>query len=142
MSSRILADVQVRRGDALRRLGFAVIFVTHDMSVVSRYSDRMFVMYAGQIAEAARTDAIFERPLHPYSRGLMDAFPSLRGARRRLTGIPGSPPDLARPPTGCRFHPRCPEVMPACVTREPELYRIRDVRVRCLLYAEEADDAG
>jgi peptide/nickel transport system ATP-binding protein len=100
----------------------------------------MFVMYAGQIAEAARTDAIFERPLHPYSRGLMSAFPSLRGARRRLSGIPGSPPDLARPPTGCRFHPRCPEVMPICATKEPDLYRVGGAQVRCLLYTEEAKD--
>lgn len=128
--------------DLQQRLGFAVVFVTHDMSVVSRYSDRVIVMYAGQIAESAGTEAIFERPLHPYSRGLMDAFPSIRGPRRRLNGIPGSPPDLARPPTGCRFHPRCPEVMPTCPTTEPELYHVRDARVRCLLYAEEAERAG
>jgi peptide/nickel transport system ATP-binding protein len=119
-----------------RSLGFAVIFVTHDMSVVSRYSDRVLVMYAGQVAEAARTDAIFERPLHPYTRGLMDAFPSITGPRRELAGIPGSPPDLARPPSGCRFHPRCPEVMPHCLTVEPDLYAVGGARVRCLLYAE------
>jgi peptide/nickel transport system ATP-binding protein len=124
--------------DLQQRLGFAVIFVTHDMSVVSRYSDRVMVMYAGQIAEAATTEAIFERPLHPYSRGLMDAFPSIRGPRRSLTGIPGSPPSLARPPTGCRFHPRCPEVMPICVANEPDLYLVAGAQVRCLLYTEEA----
>jgi peptide/nickel transport system ATP-binding protein len=124
-----------------RSLGFAVVFVTHDMSVVSRYSDRVMVMYAGQIAEAARTDSIFARPLHPYTRGLMDAFPSVRGPRRELAGIPGAPPDLARPPSGCRFHPRCPDVMPQCLTREPELYPIGDARVRCLLYEEQAKEA-
>jgi peptide/nickel transport system ATP-binding protein len=123
------------------KLGFAVIFVTHDMSVVSRYSDRVIVMYAGQIAEEARTEAIFQRPLHPYSRGLMSAFPSVRGPRRELVGIPGAPPDLARPPSGCRFHPRCPEVMPECLTREPELYAIGHARVRCLLHEEQAEDA-
>src|SRR5207248_4377282 len=122
-------------------LGFAVIFVTHDMSVVSRYSDRVIVMYAGQVAEAARTEAIFGRPLHPYTRGLMNAFPSVRRPRRDLVGIPGAPPDLAHPPTGCRFHPRCPEVMPKCLDHEPELYRIEDARVRCLLYEGQADDA-
>ena len=127
--------------DLQRRLGFAVIFVTHDMSVVSSYSDRVMVMYAGQIAEAARTEAIFERPLHPYSRGLMSAFPSVRGPRRELIGIPGAPPDLARPPSGCRFHPRCPEVMPICPDREPELYHVDGARVRCLLYAEDVKDA-
>jgi peptide/nickel transport system ATP-binding protein len=126
--------------DLQRTLGFAVIFVTHDMSVVSRYSDRVLVMYAGQIAEAARTETIFERPLHPYTRGLMDAFPSVRGPRRELVGIPGAPPDLARPPSGCRFHPRCPEVMPICPEHEPELYRVDETRVRCLLYTELAAD--
>jgi peptide/nickel transport system ATP-binding protein len=124
--------------DLQRSLGFAVIFVTHDMSVVSRYSDRVLVMYAGQVAEAAGTDAIFERPLHPYTRGLMNAFPSVTGPRRELAGIPGSPPDLARPPSGCRFHPRCPEVMPHCLTVEPDLYSVGGARVRCLLYTEHA----
>ena len=127
--------------DLQRRLGFAVIFVTHDMSVVSRYSDRVIVMYAGQIVEAAPTESIFDRPQHPYTRGLMDAFPSIRGPRRKLAGIPGSPPDLARPPMGCRFHPRCPEVMPECLTRAPELYRVDDASVRCLLYSEQAKEA-
>jgi peptide/nickel transport system ATP-binding protein len=127
--------------DLQRSLGFAVIFVTHDMSVVSRYSDRVIVMYAGQIAEEARTDAIFAEPLHPYTRGLMEAFPSVSGPRRDLVGIAGSPPDLARPPTGCRFHPRCPEVMPVCLSHAPELIPVGDAEVRCLLYAEQAKEA-
>jgi peptide/nickel transport system ATP-binding protein len=124
-----------------RSLGFAIIFVTHDMSVVSRYSDRVMVMYAGQVAEAARTKAIFEEPLHPYTRGLMGAFPSVTGPRRELVGIPGSPPDLLRPPGGCRFHSRCPAVMPACLEHAPDLYPVGDARVRCLLYAEQAKQA-
>ena len=124
-----------------QRLGFAVIFVTHDMSVVRRYSDRVLVMYAGQIAEKASTEEIFERPLHPYTRGLMSAFPSVRGARRELVGIPGSPPDLAHPPSGCPFHPRCPAVMPVCPTHEPDLYPVGDAEVRCLLYTEQAEKA-
>jgi peptide/nickel transport system ATP-binding protein len=128
--------------DLQQTLGFAVIFVTHDMSLVSRYSDRMLVMYAGQIAEAARTDAMFARPLHPYTRGLINAFPSVTGPRRELAGIPGAPPDLVRPPSGCRFHPRCPEMMPECVRREPELYPVGDAEVRCLLYTERATEAG
>jgi peptide/nickel transport system ATP-binding protein len=127
--------------DLQRTLGFAVIFVTHDMSVISRYSDRLIVMYAGQIAEAAPTEAIFDHPLHPYTRGLMSAYPSVTGPRRDLLGIPGSPPDLARPPTGCRFHPRCPEVMPVCRSHEPELYQVGDADVRCLLYAEQVKEA-
>jgi peptide/nickel transport system ATP-binding protein len=128
--------------DLQLQLGFAVIFVTHDMSVVSRYSDRLLVMYAGQVAEVARTDSLFDHPLHPYSRGLMSAFPSVRGPRRELVGIPGRPPDLARPPSGCRFHPRCPEVMPQCVNHPPGLYTVGDADVRCLLYAQDLKDAG
>jgi len=124
-----------------RSLGFAIIFVTHDMSVVSRYSDRVMVMYAGQVAEAARTESIFAEPLHPYTRGLMGAFPSVTGPRRELVGIPGSPPDLLHPPRGCRFHSRCPAVMPACLEHAPDLYPLGDARVRCLLYAEQAKEA-
>ncbi len=127
--------------DLQRSLGFAVIFVTHDMSVVRRYSDRVMVMYAGQIAEAAPTSSIFERPLHPYTRGLMNAFPSVTGPRRELAGIPGNPPELAHPPGGCRFHPRCPEVMPICTTQPPELYPVGGAEVRCLLYVDQDKEA-
>jgi peptide/nickel transport system ATP-binding protein len=117
-------------------LGFAVIFVTHDMHVVSRYCDRVLVMYAGQVVESAATENIFERPLHPYSRGLMDVFPSVTGPRRELVGIPGSPPDLAEPMSGCRFQPRCPVAMPVCAEVEPELYAVESSEVRCLLYTD------
>jgi len=116
------------------RIGFAVIFVTHDMSVVSHYSDRLAVMYGGQIAEVAATKALFDQPLHPYSKGLLDAFPSIRGPRRELLGIPGSPPDLGQPPPGCRFEPRCPVAMAACSTRQPELIVVGESLVRCLRY--------
>jgi peptide/nickel transport system ATP-binding protein len=122
-----------------RKLGFAIVFVTHDMSVVSRYSDRVLVMYAGQIAEAASTESIFGRPHHPYSRGLIDAFPSVRGPRRPLAGIPGHPPNLAEPQQGCRFSPRCPEVMPVCLVRPPDLYPVEGAQVRCLLYTDTSD---
>jgi peptide/nickel transport system ATP-binding protein len=124
-----------------KRLGFAVIFVTHDMSLVRHYSDRLMVMYAGQVAELGDTRSIFDNPLHPYTQGLLDAFPSIRGPRRPLTGIPGSPPDLARPPSGCRFHPRCPVAMPQCSTVEPELFEVAGTRVRCLLYTDALEDA-
>ena len=127
--------------DLQQQFGFAVIFVTHDMSVIAHYSDRVMVMYAGQVAEIGDTSSIFERPLHPYSRGLLDAFPSVRGPRRALTGLPGAPPDLSRPPSGCRFHPRCSEVMPQCTTSEPELHSVDASQVRCLLYAERLRDA-
>jgi peptide/nickel transport system ATP-binding protein len=125
-----------------QRLGFAVVFVTHDMSLVSHYSDRLVVMYAGQIAEVASTARLFERPLHPYSQGLLDAFPSIRGPRRMLTGIPGSPPDLARPPSGCRFQPRCPVALPECSVQEPALRAVDGTDVRCLLYPAPPEPAA
>ncbi len=118
------------------QLGFAVIFVTHDMHVVSRYSDRVLVMYAGQIVEAAATEQIFERPQHPYSRGLIEAFPSVTGPRKALIGIPGSPPDLSEPLRGCRFRARCPVAFDACADTEPTLIESGAAQVRCLLYAQ------
>jgi peptide/nickel transport system ATP-binding protein len=118
-----------------RRLGFAVIFVTHDMSLVSHFSDRLMVMYAGQVVELGATRGVFDAPAHPYSRGLLEAFPSIRGEKKRLTGIPGAPPNLAKPPSGCRFHPRCPVAMDRCRENEPELYQVGMAQARCLLHA-------
>jgi peptide/nickel transport system ATP-binding protein len=128
-------SLMVQIKELQRELGFAVIFVTHDMSLVSHFSDQLMVMYAGQVAEIGVTRQVFDSPAHPYSRGLLEAFPSIRGPRVELTGIPGSPPDLADPPSGCRFHPRCPAVMPKCLTTEPELYQVGSAQARCLLHA-------
>jgi oligopeptide/dipeptide ABC transporter ATP-binding protein len=116
-------------------LGFAVVFVTHDMSLVSHFANRLMVMYAGVVAELGSTREIFDEPRHPYSRGLLAAFPSIRGPKVALTGIAGSPPDLASPPVGCRFAPRCAFVFDECLTRPPDLYDAGRVDVRCLLYA-------
>ena len=102
-----------------QRLGFAVIFVTHDMSLVSHFSDRLVVMYAAKAVEIGPTRDVFADPGHPYTRGLLDAFPSIKGPRVPLTGIPGSPPNLLHPPTGCRFAPRCPHRFEACDTPPP-----------------------
>jgi peptide/nickel transport system ATP-binding protein len=81
------------------------------------------------------TRAVFDDPAHPYSKGLLDAFPSIRGPKLPLIGIPGSPPNLANPPSGCRFHPRCPVAFDDCSRVEPELYRVGPVQARCLLHA-------
>src|SRR6266513_1235482 len=129
-------SLMVQIKELQRDFGFAVIFVTHDMSLVSHFSDQLMVMYAGQVAELGATRRVFDSPLHPYTAGLMEAFPSIRGARVQLTGIPGSPPDLARPPHGCRFAPRCPKVMPRCETAPPEEYHVDGSRVRCFLHAD------
>ncbi len=124
--------VQVK--ELQRRLGFAVIFVTHDMSLVGHFSDRLAVMYAGRIVEIGATRPLFANPQHPYTRGLLDSFPSVYGPKVPLLGIPGAPPDLADLPSGCRFRPRCPDVMPRCAEVEPDLYESGSARVRCLLY--------
>jgi peptide/nickel transport system ATP-binding protein len=132
--------VQIR--ELQKRLGFAVLFVTHDMSLLRHFADRVAVMYAGQVVEVSSTAQVFGHPLHPYSRGLLAAFPSVTGPRVHLVGLPGAPPDLLRPPRGCRFHPRCPEVMRSCPNVEPPLYEVGGDLVRCLLYDERGGRAG
>jgi peptide/nickel transport system ATP-binding protein len=134
-------SLMVQIKELQERLGFAVLFVTHDMSLVSHFSDRLLVMYAGQVAETGPTRTVFDHPRHPYSIGLLEAFPSIRGERVHLTGIPGSPPDLGAPPAGCLFHPRCPVASDRCRTTAPELYDIEGVQVRCLLVQPVGADA-
>jgi oligopeptide/dipeptide ABC transporter ATP-binding protein len=131
-------SLMVQIKELQERLGFAVIFVTHDMSLVRHFSDRLLVMYAGQVAELSRTSELFDRPLHPYSQGLLEAFPSIRGPKVRLEGIPGSPPDLAHPPAGCRFASRCGHVQPRCTAAEVPLHSVNGSLVRCVLVENEA----
>jgi peptide/nickel transport system ATP-binding protein len=124
----------MRQVEALRKeLGFSVLFVTHDMSVVSHFSDRLAVMYAGEVVELDTTREVFDHPQHPYSQGLMDAFPSLLGDARALTGIPGTPPALVNPPPGCLFAARCTHVMDVCRELRPELITKGTRAVRCHL---------
>jgi oligopeptide/dipeptide ABC transporter ATP-binding protein len=126
-------SLMVQIKELQEQLGFAVIFVTHDMSLVSHFSDRLLVMYAGQVVELSETRSLFDNPLHPYSQGLLSAFPSIRGPKVRLTGIPGAPPDLAHPPAGCRFAPRCPKAEARCTAAEVPLHRENGSLVRCAL---------
>jgi peptide/nickel transport system ATP-binding protein len=111
-------DVVVQREilqevEALKRdLGFAVLFITHDLSLLLEFADRIAIMYAGEIVETAPSATLASAPLHPYTQGLLQSFPPLTGPRVRLSGIPGAPPDLRAMPTGCRFHPRCPHCLP------------------------------
>jgi peptide/nickel transport system ATP-binding protein len=129
-------SLMVQIKELQEQLGFAVIFVTHDMSLVSHFSDRLMVMYAGRVDEFGPTRQVFDSPQHPYTIGLTEAFPSIRGPRVPLTGIPGSPPNLASPPPGCRFAPRCPKVMTRCREESPELYPVHGTLVRCFLHAD------
>jgi peptide/nickel transport system ATP-binding protein len=103
----ILQQVQ----ELQRELGFAVLFITHDLSLLLEFANRIAIMYAGELVEVAPAATLFRNARHPYTVGLMSSFPPLTGPLERMTGIPGSPPDLARPPSGCRFHPRCPHCL-------------------------------
>ncbi|WP_443071130.1 ABC transporter ATP-binding protein [Streptomyces sp. NBC_01476] len=106
------------------RLGFSVVFITHDLSLLIELSDTIAVMYGGKIVEMAAADDFYRRPQHPYSRGLLASFPTLGGPKRELTGIAGSPPDLRRLPSGCAFRPRCPHAFDACSAQVPRLYQV------------------
>jgi peptide/nickel transport system ATP-binding protein len=103
------------------RLGFSVLFITHDLSLLVEFSDRIAIMYGGRIVEQAPAAELYRDALHPYSHGLLNSFPALRGPRRELAGIPGSPPDTRGMPAGCAFHPRCPKAFEPCDSKVPEL---------------------
>jgi peptide/nickel transport system ATP-binding protein len=119
--------------------GSAIIMITHDLGVIAEIADDVEVMYAAKVVEEAEVHDLFHRPQHPYTWGLMGSLPRLETDVERLTQIPGQPPSLLRPPTGCRFHPRCPYVMEVCKTTEPELVptqREADHLQRCHLDEE------
>ena len=117
----------------------SVIFITHSLGVVKEMADWVYVMYAGNIVEGAKKEILFERPLHPYTLGLLGALPKLTGGGM-AEGIPGRIPSYLNPPTGCRFNPRCPKVMQTCSGDRPRLYEVEpDHRVACYLYGGDAD---
>jgi peptide/nickel transport system ATP-binding protein len=119
--------------------GSAIIMITHDLGVIAEIADDVEVMYAAKVVEQAEVHDLFHRPQHPYTWGLMGSLPRLETDVERLTQIPGQPPSLLRPPSGCRFHPRCPYVMEVCKTTEPELVptqREADHLQRCHLDEE------
>jgi oligopeptide/dipeptide ABC transporter ATP-binding protein len=113
--------------DSLRKkLGLAIIFVTHDLGVVAEMCDRVLVMYGGVTAEYADVDAIYNEPRHPYTQELIKAFPDLTKPKKKLASIPGYPPRLDALPAGCRFAPRCPLVFDRCHTEQPPLHKLDD----------------
>jgi len=107
------------------KLNLAMILITHDLSIIAEICEKTAIMYAGRIAEYGDVVAIFKDPLHPYTQGLIGAFPNIKDKQRiRMQSIPGSPPDLLHPPTGCRFHPRCQYAMDICKKEEPKLIEV------------------
>lgn len=119
-----------------KKLNLSMMLITHDLSVIADTCDKAAIMYAGKIVEYADVIDLFEGPLHPYTIGLIRAFPHIKSARTRISSIPGTPPDLLNPPNGCRFHPRCSYATSICRCQEPPLRRIKGKEhfVACHLY--------
>ncbi len=118
--------------DLKQRLGMAILLITHNLGIVGDLADRVAVMYAGQIVELAPARELLRRPLHPYTRALMNSVPKLRGSQDRLSAIPGNVPRIGNFPPGCRFAPRCPIARPECSASLPELLEVEPGRwVRC-----------
>ncbi len=116
----IVQDALLKRiREIQNQLNMAMIYISHDVAVIAEVSDRVGVMYAGKLVELASTEVIFHRPIHPYTMGLMSAFPSIVGEKTELVTLPGEPPDLLDPPTGCRYHPRCPYATEICREEGP-----------------------
>jgi oligopeptide/dipeptide ABC transporter ATP-binding protein len=107
-------DILAQIVELKETLGFAILFITHDLSLLLELADRIAVMYAGRLLETGSSRDIMRTPAHPYTVGLLNSFPSLHGPRRDLAGIPGTPPDLRNPKPGCPFVPRCTHAVPAC----------------------------
>ena len=126
--------VQAQILDVIQRIQHdfhaGVIFITHDLGVVARIADRVQVMYAGRTVERGNVDAIFRTPTHPYTRGLLASLPAL--GRERLTPIPGAPPNMLRPPSGCAFRPRCAFALDICAGDVPELHPLLGLETACV----------
>jgi peptide/nickel transport system ATP-binding protein len=102
-----------------QKLHMTMIYISHDISVIAESCERIAVMYAGILAEYANARDLFKNPMHPYTQALMNSFPSIVGPKKRLIPVPGEPPNLLNPPSGCRFHPRCPLAMEVCKKEVP-----------------------
>lgn len=114
-------------------LGITLILISHDLSIMAEVVDRLMIMYAGKIVEIGPSEIIFNKPVHPYTRGLIDSIPKL--GEKKLNYIPGLPPDLRLPPPGCRFAPRCPYAMDKCRNEDPRMVKVgEDHYVACWLY--------
>ena len=133
--------IQAQILDLLRelkqRLGMAILLITHNLGIVGDMADRVAVMYAGQVVEMAPARELLRRPLHPYTRALMNSVPKLAGDAGRLSAIPGNVPRIGNFPPGCRFYPRCPSARPECANKLPDLAEVEPGRWTRCLYAKE-----
>jgi len=112
--------------DLCARANSAIVLITHDLGVVAEVCDHVVVMYAGRVAESGTVEAVLERPSHPYTWGLLGSMPSVDAKAARARTIGGTPPSLLNPPSGCRFHPRCPHAMEVCRAEVPPLHHAPD----------------
>ncbi|MEM2546735.1 MAG: ABC transporter ATP-binding protein [Candidatus Bathyarchaeia archaeon] len=126
----LLKDLQKQRN-------LSLMVISHDLSILAQICDRLAVMYAGKMVENADIETIYSKPAHPYTRALIDAFPSVKGPKKPLRTLPGEPPNLINLPKGCAFHPRCPHAMAICREVEPEITQVGSGHyVVCHLYGE------
>ncbi|MFO7791862.1 MAG: ABC transporter ATP-binding protein [Candidatus Saliniplasma sp.] len=133
VEARIMNDLKRLK----KELDNSTIFITHDLSILAEVSDKLAIMYAGWIVEIGDAIDIYHDPKHPYTEKLIAAIPTLHKDIDRLEYIPGAPPDLIRPPSGCRFHPRCHKAFDKCKEEEPKERMVDGVRVKCHLYPED-----
>jgi peptide/nickel transport system ATP-binding protein len=136
VQAQVLALLQELQHD----LGLAMLFITHDLSVLTQVSDRLAVMYAGRIVEEGPAREVFFEPRHPYTRALAAAFPQIGDERfrRAPSGLGGDPPDPQHLPSGCSFHPRCPDAYAPCPEFDPTLYRAGDGHLAACLLVRDA----
>ena len=134
------AQILSRLARLRRERGMALMFITHDISVVVQTCDRVAVMYGGKIMETGPVRQVFGQPFHPYTMGLTNAFPTLEGAQRELISIPGTPPDLLNPPKGCRFAERCPFATDRCIAEDPAQHAVGDWRYAACHYPEQVEE--
>lgn len=125
LDATIQAQILALLAELRRELGMALVLISHDLGVISQSCERVSVMYAGRIVESARSDELFQNPLHPYSQGLLAALPPLEGVRRRLRPIEGNVPEPWNLPRGCAFAPRCPRRQEACDHAVPALVAVQ-----------------
>ena len=138
----IQAQIMELLASLQKQLGLAILLITHDLGVVAEFCERVIVMYTGRVVEEARVLDLFERPAHPYTRGLLKSLPSVTKAeaQARLPTITGMVPSLTALPRGCKFNPRCPDVMEICYGREPALMPVAPGQIaRCYLHGDQPD---
>ncbi|MFZ4572510.1 MAG: ABC transporter ATP-binding protein [Bacteroidales bacterium] len=132
-------DIMQQIEQLQKKFNFSILFITHDLSLLVEFSNRIAIMYAGQIVEQSSARELFDHPLHPYTQGLMNSFPSISGDNRRLFGIPGNPPNLLHLPAGCRFYPRCSQAMSVCSQVAPSLIEVQPGHLAaCHLLSKDA----